>query len=117
MRTSVRMPSHWLGTTEERDKIARSVSPITYVRAGVPPILTIHGSKDTFVPYRQAVRLHEALSRVGVQTRLVTVKGNGHGDFTLEENNQIWNEIGAFLSQVGITSLSMFEKERVHSKP
>jgi hypothetical protein len=35
----------WLGTTDDRDKIARSVSPITYVRAGVPPILTIHGSR------------------------------------------------------------------------
>jgi glucarate dehydratase len=34
---------------------------LTYVRTGLPPILSIHGDKDDVVPYNQSVRLHEAL--------------------------------------------------------
>jgi acetyl esterase/lipase len=93
----------WLGAAEDRDRIAKRVSPITYVRAGLPPILTIHGDRDTYVPYQQARRFHEALTKVGVQNRLITIEGKGHGDFTLEENMRIWKEIKQFLSQIGIT--------------
>jgi acetyl esterase/lipase len=92
----------WVGAAEDRDRVATRVSPLTYVRSGLPPILTIHGDRDTYVPYEQARRFHEALTKVDVQNRLVTIEGKGHGDFTLEENQRIWNQIIDFLSQVGI---------------
>jgi acetyl esterase/lipase len=47
----------WFGSLPDRAEIARRVSPLTYVRAGLPPILSIHGDADRVVPYQHAVRL------------------------------------------------------------
>ena len=41
----------WMGSLEDRFEIAKRVSPMTYVRAGLPPILSIHGDADPAVPY------------------------------------------------------------------
>lgn len=69
----------WLGSAPDRDAIAKRVSPLTYVRAGAPPILTIHGDADPTVPYTQSVRLHQALAAAGVVNELMTVPGGKHG--------------------------------------
>jgi dipeptidyl aminopeptidase/acylaminoacyl peptidase len=69
----------WLGSAPNRDEIARRVSPLTYVRAGLPPVLTIHGDADPTVPYEQSVRLHKALAGVGVANELLTMPGGKHG--------------------------------------
>ena len=61
-----------------REEIARRVSPITYVRPGLPPILTIHGDADPVVPYEQSVRLHQALTKAGVPNQLLTIPGGRH---------------------------------------
>ncbi len=68
----------WLGSQPNRDEIAKRVSPITYVRAGLPPILTIHGDADPVVPYEQSVRLHQALTKAGVPNQLLTIPGGRH---------------------------------------
>ncbi len=65
----------WFGSLPNRMEIARRVSPMTYVRSGLPPILTIHGDADMTVPYQQAMRLHEALAKVNVPNRLLTIPG------------------------------------------
>ena len=57
--------------------VARRVSPLTYVRSGLPPILTIHGDADPTVPYQHAVRLGQELDNVGVANELHTVPGGG----------------------------------------
>ncbi|HKB11718.1 MAG TPA: alpha/beta hydrolase [Vicinamibacterales bacterium] len=69
----------WLGSAADREQIAKRVSPLTYVRAGLPPILTIHGDADPTVPYTQSVRLHKALSDVSVPNELLTMPGGKHG--------------------------------------
>jgi acetyl esterase/lipase len=69
----------WLGSTADRDQIAKRVSPLTYVRAGLPPVLTIHGDADPTVPYTQSVRLHKALTDAGVPNELMTMPGGKHG--------------------------------------
>jgi acetyl esterase/lipase len=69
----------WLGSGPDRDAIAKRVSPLTYVRRGLPPILTIHGDADPTVPYTQSVRLHQALSAAGVANELMTMAGGKHG--------------------------------------
>jgi acetyl esterase/lipase len=69
----------WLGSALDRDQIAKRVSPLTYVRPGVPPILTIHGDADPTVPYTQSVRLHKALADAGVPNELMTMAGGKHG--------------------------------------
>jgi acetyl esterase/lipase len=69
----------WLGSATDRDQIAKRVSPLSYVRAGLPPVLTIHGDADPTVPYTQSVRLHKALSDAGVANELMTMPGGKHG--------------------------------------
>src|SRR5438094_881329 len=92
----------WFGSLPNREELARRVSPLTYVRSGLPPILTVHGDADTTVPYQHAVRLHEALTTVGVTNQLVTVPGGRHGNFTPEERTKIFSAIREFLSKNGL---------------
>ncbi|HEY5800936.1 MAG TPA: alpha/beta hydrolase [Burkholderiaceae bacterium] len=76
----------WFGATANRMDVAKLVSPIQYVKAGGPPVLTIHGDADKLVPYGHAVRLHAALDKAGVRNRLLTIKGGGHGGFPVDEH-------------------------------
>jgi acetyl esterase/lipase len=92
----------WLGSLPNKDEIARRVSPLTYVRAGLPPILTIHGDADQLVPYQHAVRLHDALSKAGVPNQLLTIPGGKHGQFTPEERTKIFITIREFLAKNGL---------------
>jgi acetyl esterase/lipase len=93
----------WLGSQSDRVAIAKRVSPMTYVRAGLPPTITIHGDADPTVPYAHGVQLTNALKSAGVKTELVTVPGGKHGNFTLEENLKIFPAIKAFLGSLGLT--------------
>jgi acetyl esterase/lipase len=92
----------WFGSLPNREEIAHRVSPLTYVRSGLPPILTIHGDADTTVPYPQAVRLHEALTKAGVTNQLVTIPGGKHGNFTPDERTKIYAAVRAFLAKNGL---------------
>ena len=69
----------WLGSAPDREQIAKRVSPLAYVRAGLPPVLTIHGDADPTVPHTQSVRLHKALADAGVPNELLTMPGGKHG--------------------------------------
>ena len=73
--------------------------PLTYVRAGLPPILSIHGDADRVVPYQHAVRLHDALTKAGVPNQLITIPGGGHGNFTPEQRTMIYTRIREFLAK------------------
>ena len=92
----------WFGGMTDREAVARRVSPLTYVRADLPPIMTIHGDADPTVPYTHATRLKEALDRAGVPNELVTVPGGGHGGFTRQQMVDAFGKIRAFLSRHGI---------------
>lgn len=89
----------WLGSLPDRQEVARRVSPLTYVRRDLPPVLTIHGDADPTVPYTQGVRLRDALTRAGVPNRMHTVPGGGHGNFTVDQYQQIYDVISAFLKE------------------
>ncbi len=95
---------NWLGTLPDPEGIARSVSPVQYIRSGLPPILTVHGDQDQLVPYEHAVRLHKGLDRVSVPNKLITVPGGRHGGFSAAEMKKIFDEIQAFLAANGITT-------------
>jgi acetyl esterase/lipase len=92
----------WLGSRADRMELARRVSPMTYVRAGAPPVITIHGDADPYVPYSHATRLHQALDKAGVPNRLVTVPKGGHGGFTRAERRTIYAAIFSFLGERGL---------------
>ena len=92
----------WMGSQANAAEIARSVSPLTYVRPGLPPILTIHGDKDDVVPYSHATRLHEALQKAGVKNQLLTIKNGGHGMFPQSDFVTAYDTIWKFLDSNGI---------------
>ena len=86
--------------------MARSVSPLTYVRAGLPPILSIQGDADPIVPYSQNVRLHDALTKARATNELFTIPSGGHGNFDPEQRTKIYLKIREFLVKNGLTAPS-----------
>ena len=94
----------WLGSRADRTELAKRVSPLTYVREGLPPVFTVHGDADRSVPHDHAVRLHAALDRAGVQNELHTVPGGGHGRFNRPEMLEIYGKIHRFLVAHGLST-------------
>lgn len=56
-----------------------AVSPVHYVSEDSPPMLILHGTHDTLVPYAQSEELATALKAKGVNVWLQTLPGSGHG--------------------------------------
>lgn len=94
----------WFGSMGNRMELARQVSPISYVHAGGPAVLTIHGDADPLVPYAHALRLREAMNKAGEKNQLLTIKGGGHGGFSAEQQVQAYEAIREFLGGLGIVS-------------
>ena len=92
----------WMGSMPNRVEIAKRVSPLTYVRAGLPPVISIQGDQDPTVPYDHSVRLQEALKKVAVDGELITIPGGKHGGFTRAENQRAYAAIKAFLTKHGL---------------
>jgi acetyl esterase/lipase len=92
----------WLASLPDRNEIAKRVSPLTYVRKDLPPILTVHGDKDPLVPYEHAVRLHQALAKAGAPNQLLTIPGAGHGQFKPEERTKVFATVREFLTAHGL---------------
>lgn len=92
----------WFAGVENKAEVARRASPMTYVRPGLPPIITIHGDADPTVPYPQAVALKDALTRASVVNELVTIPGGGHGNFVAPQRDRTWTAIRAFLDRLSI---------------
>ena len=57
----------------------RAASPGTYIAAGDPPFLIIHGTDDWFIAPHHSVDFARRLHAVHVPVTLVLVKNNGHG--------------------------------------
>ena len=88
----------WIPPQPDRMELAKQMSPITYVRKGLPPILAIHGDADPAVPYRQSVELVKALKSVRDDAELITVAGGEHG-FTPEQIGKLWPQIFKWLAK------------------
>jgi acetyl esterase/lipase len=102
----------WLGSRENRREIAARVSPLTYARPGLPPIMSIQGDADPTVPYNHSVRLHAALEKAGVPNKLVTVPGGLHGNFKPEEYPRLYAEIRDFLTKHNLLGRSLLSEPR-----
>jgi acetyl esterase/lipase len=89
----------WLGAGPTGTEMGRVMSPLAHVRAGLPPILIVHGDADPTVPYEQSERLRDALSAAGVPNRLHTVPGGEHGNFSEEQKQSILREVTLFLTR------------------
>ncbi|MBZ5604177.1 MAG: alpha/beta hydrolase [Acidobacteriia bacterium] len=89
----------WFGSLPNREDLARRLSPLTYVRKDLPPILTIQGDADPIVPYSNATKLRDALTSAGVPNQLHTVPGGGHGNFKADDRVKIYITIHDFLTK------------------
>ncbi|MEQ1516958.1 MAG: alpha/beta hydrolase [Usitatibacteraceae bacterium] len=96
----------WFGAMPNREALARSLSPMQYVRTGGPAVFTVHGDADQLVPYAHSVRLHEALKKAGVPSEFVTIAGGGHGGFSPNEVRRVTAAIRAFLTKQGLAPLA-----------
>jgi acetyl esterase/lipase len=92
----------WLGSRPDRVEAAKRVSPLTYIRRDVPPVLTIHGDADPTVPYAHATRLHAALQQAGATSELVTIPEGRHGGFPAAQQVRAVEAMRAFLAKHGI---------------
>jgi acetyl esterase/lipase len=59
--------------------LLREASPITHVKAGLPPFLLPHGTGDTTVPFAQSETFQARLRAAGVPCELLVVPGGAHG--------------------------------------
>ncbi len=78
-----------------------AASPVRHVAAGGPPVLIVHGKDDFLVPLAQSQGLAEALARVGVPHRLITLEGSRHGFGLRPASKDLVPEILAFLEVSG----------------
>ena len=63
----------------------KQMSPINYVKPGLPPFLLIHGTVDKSVPYQQSLNFQAKLKENGVPCDLVTVSNAPHNLMTWEK--------------------------------
>ena len=87
-----------MGPTDRASAILRDASPVTYITAQSPPVLTFHGDKDTVVKLEQSIALHQALRAAGVREKLVIVPGAGHG-FDAKQMKLLVSHVTGFLSE------------------
>jgi len=92
----------WFGSMENRMELAKQISPITYVRAGLPLIISIHGDEDDIAPYSNVVRLHKELDKVGVPNKLITIHGAKHDGFNRQALINSFAEIRELLRKHNI---------------
>jgi acetyl esterase/lipase len=57
----------------------REASPVTHVTPDDPPVLLMHGDKDSTVPFAQSEIYEAALRKAGVAVKLIRVAGGEHG--------------------------------------
>jgi acetyl esterase/lipase len=91
----------WVPEQQGRRELAKRVSPMTYVRKDLPPILTLHGDVDKTVPYEHAVNLTRELKAAGADARLITVSQAGHG-FPKATLDDQFEHIFLFLKEKGV---------------
>lgn len=66
------------GPMPDHQDLARAASPVTYITPDDPPVMTVHGTKDTLVPFEQATEFRDALKKTGVPNVLITATNGGH---------------------------------------
>ena len=100
-------PSAWIGDMERMGKISQKYSPVYMVNENVPPVITIHGSVDSVVPYAQSHLLENVLKEKGVYHKLVTIEGGNHGGFGDKGWDLMMKESFDFINSI--------EKGSIHS--
>jgi acetyl esterase/lipase len=91
----------WVPEQPHRKELADRLSPVRYIRNGLPPILVIHGDSDDAVPYEQSKRLVAGLRQAGDDVEFLTVPNGKHG-FTVEQWDGLLPQMFHFLASRNI---------------
>lgn len=67
------------GTREAKPEVYAKASPVTHASQDDPPVLMIHGDRDTTVRLQQSEAMLKALTDAGAKAELITVRHAGHG--------------------------------------
>ncbi len=67
------------GPIHDHLDLARKASPMNFISKDDPPVLIMHGDKDSLVPISQSEMFNDALKAAGVDVKMHVVKGAGHG--------------------------------------
>lgn len=73
--------------------ILKNVSPINYITNNTVPTLTGHGTKDTVVPYSNAIKLHQILNQNNVINDLIEFPNSNHGLESDQNKTEILNKL------------------------
>jgi len=88
----------------DREAAATALSPVTYVRRGLPPVFSIHGAADSLIPPGQTATLTRALREAGGEAFEFYIPGGGHG-FSEAQQETAYQHVFEFLKRFGILRL------------
>jgi len=86
---------------DHTELVAREMSPLTYIRSGLPPLISIHGTADELVPISQTAILTRAVREAGGEAREVYVEGGRHG-FGSNQQEKAYAAVFDFLKRCDI---------------
>jgi acetyl esterase/lipase len=77
----------------------KSISPIYHVTKESPPLLLIHGDRDTTVPLQQSKILQAKYDELGVPVKLIVQPGGGHTYWPgiMEQYPAVWEWFDKYL--------------------
>jgi acetyl esterase/lipase len=84
------------GTPDEIPQSYKTASPISFVSKDDPPVLTIQGDEDPYVPPSQAVLLDNKMKDVGASHSLILMKDQGH---VVVVDDTVWDFFDAHLKK------------------
>ena len=83
----------------QRGELATQLSPLTWIGAGDPPILSFHGVSDPLVPATQALDLMKVQNAASVPGRVEFLLGGGHGGWPQPDTDRTLDEAYAFFAE------------------
>ncbi len=88
---------------EELLEIYWRLSPINYVRPGLPPFYLVNGTADKTVPHALSEHMHQRLSDVGIKSDLYSIKDAPHRISDWPQFDDKWAErlAGWFVRTLG----------------
>lgn len=95
-------PVRWPEPSAAEVELARQLSPMNYIRPGLPPTYIVNGDRDPRVNPAQDTKLQAALDAAGVPAGHDIIPGAGHGNFPRPEANKAWLLCLQFLEAQGI---------------
>jgi len=70
---------------DEKQRLYREMSPVTYLKADSPPLLLIQGDQDTTIPVKHARFMAKKATAIGAPVETLIVQNAGHN----------WRKVGA----------------------